>query len=144
MRKDVVLVLLGLALAYAVGWVSEAALNDHPCIEAQAQERDRVEYVERWLPVRTDCRVTSPSGVSRVEQGGSETFLVMFGLTLLVAGALASHRPRSTRAAIVVIDTACRAPEVGRRRAKCPPPCRSAALHVLHVRAARRQTKEAA
>jgi hypothetical protein len=103
MRKGAALVLLGLALAYAVGWASKTALNDDPCIEAQVQERDRVEYVERWIPVRYDCRVTSPTGVSRVEEGSSETFLVMFGLTLLVAGALASHRRRLTRAAVVVI-----------------------------------------
>jgi hypothetical protein len=103
MREGVALVLSGVALAYAVGWASETALNDDPCIEAHVQERDRVEYLERWMPVRNDCRVTSPSGVSRVEEGSAETFLVMFGLTLLVVGALASHGPRLTRAAVVAI-----------------------------------------
>jgi hypothetical protein len=78
-----------LVLAYGAGWIANAALNDDPCIE-HGRETDRTDYVERWFPVRTDCRITTRSGATRIREGSSEAFWVGFALTLFVALALMS------------------------------------------------------
>jgi hypothetical protein len=97
--------LVGLALvglAYGVGWMSDAVLNDDPCISAYGREIDRYDYVQRWFPARTDCRVTAPSGASRLESGSSEIFLAMFALTLVAGLAVLSHLALAMRAAAIL------------------------------------------
>jgi hypothetical protein len=74
----IVIAVLVLCVAYGVGWMSDAVLNDDPCISAYGRETDRYDYVDRWFPARTDCRITAPSGASRIESGSSEVFLAMF------------------------------------------------------------------
>jgi hypothetical protein len=96
---------VGLALvgiAYGVGWMSDAALNDDPCVSASGREIDRYDHVQRWFPARTDCRVTTPSGASRLESGSSEVFLAMFALSLVTGLALLSHLTLAMRAAAIL------------------------------------------
>ena len=101
--KRVLIATAFLAGAYAVGWASDAFLNDDPCIDAGVMELDRVEYVERWFPARTDCRITSPSGTVRLERGSPEVFLSMSGLTLVAALALLADIGLRWRAALVAL-----------------------------------------
>src|ERR1700754_197299 len=103
MGRRVVLALLVVGIAYGVGWVSDAVLNDDPCIAAHAREIDRYDSVARWLPARTDCRVTTPSGASRIEPGSSEVFLATFAFALVVGLALLSGLAVAIRAAAVLI-----------------------------------------
>jgi integrase len=65
-------------------------------------EIDRYDLVERWFPVRTDCRVTTPSGETRVEKGSSEVFIAMFALVLVVGLAFLSGIALAARAVAVV------------------------------------------
>jgi hypothetical protein len=98
-------IVVGLALvgiAYGVGWMSYALLTDDPCISAYGREIDRYDYVPQWFPVRTDCRVTTPSGASRLESGSSEVFLAMFALTLVTGLAVLSHLALAIRAAAIL------------------------------------------
>ena len=97
--------LLAIAFAYGVAWMSDAALGD-PCLEA-GSETDRVDYVQRWLPPRTDCRVTTRSGDSHVEKGSEEVSVTMFALTLVLAAALLSRIALALRA--VTVLAACAA-----------------------------------
>ena len=78
--------LLVIAFAYGVAWFSDVALGD-PCVEAGG-ETDRVDYVQRWLPPRTDCRVTTAGGETYTENGSAEVSVTMFLLTLVLAAAL--------------------------------------------------------
>jgi hypothetical protein len=71
--------LIVVAIAYGVGLMGDAVLNDDPCVLSYGRETDRHDSVQRWFPVRTDCRITAPSGASRIEPGSSEVFLAMFG-----------------------------------------------------------------
>ena len=89
--------------AYGVGWVSDAVLNDDPCISADAREIDRHDAVARWFPARSDCRVTTPSGATRIERGSSEVFLAMFAFALVVGFALLSSLALATRVAAVLV-----------------------------------------
>src|SRR3712207_9158033 len=89
MGRRVVLALGVVVVAYGVGWISDAVLFDDPCIFV-GRETDRHDYVTRWFPVRTDCRVTTPSGASRIEPGSSDVFLAMFAFTLVAGFALLS------------------------------------------------------
>jgi hypothetical protein len=98
-RRSLIAVLL-LGVAYGVGWLSDAFLND-PCVSS-VRETEQVEYVERWFPARTDCRVISPSGATRIESGSSEVFLATFALTLVVGLALMSRAALKARAAAMV------------------------------------------
>jgi hypothetical protein len=102
MGRRVVLALVVVGIAYGVGWMSDAALNDDPCSSASARELDRYDYVERWLPVRTDCRVTTPSGASRIASGSSEVFVAMFALAVAAGFALLSRLALAIRAATVL------------------------------------------
>jgi hypothetical protein len=95
MRLGVWLLVIG--LAYGVAWMSDAALGD-PCVEVGG-ETDRVDYVQRRLPPRTDCRVTSPGGETRLERGSAEVSVTMFALTLVLAGALLIPAALALRAA---------------------------------------------
>jgi hypothetical protein len=98
-----VLVVVMVGVAYGVGWMSDAVLNDDPCVGTYGREIDTYDAVRRWFPARTDCRVTTPAGLVRVQRGSSEVFLAMFALTL-VAGLALSARIRLTwRAAVVVV-----------------------------------------
>jgi hypothetical protein len=99
MGRRAVLGLIVVGIAYGVGWMSDAMLNDDPCISANARENDRYDYVARWFPARTDCRVTTPSGASRIESGSSEVFLAMFALALVMGFALLSRLALAIRAA---------------------------------------------
>jgi hypothetical protein len=78
--------LIVIAVAYGVAWSSDAALGD-PCVEAGG-ETDSVDYVQRWLPPRTDCRGTTTGGGTHVEKGSAEVSITMFALTLVLAAAL--------------------------------------------------------
>jgi hypothetical protein len=98
----VVLALIVVAIAYGVGWMSDATLND-PCVGASGREIDRYDHVQRWFPVRTDCQVTQPSGATRIESGSSEVFLAMFPLALVAGFALLSRRDVALRAAAVLV-----------------------------------------
>ena len=89
--------LLVIALAYGVAWFSDAALGD-PCAEAGG-ETDSDDYVQRWLPPRTDCRITGAGGATRVEKGSAEVSLTMFALTLVLAAALLARAALALRAA---------------------------------------------
>ena len=89
--------LLVTALAYGVAWLGDAALGD-PCVEAGG-ETDSVDYVQRWLPPRTDCRVTSPGGGTHTEKGSAEVSVTMFLLTLVLAAALLARAALALRAA---------------------------------------------
>lgn len=82
--------------------MSDAVLNDDPCISACARETDRYDYVARWFPARTDCRVTTPSGASRIESGSSEVFLAMFAFAPVVGFALLSRLALAIRVAAVL------------------------------------------
>jgi hypothetical protein len=82
--------------------MSDAVLNDDPCISTYGREIDRYDYVQRWFPVRTDCQVTTPSGASRIESGTSDVFLAMFALALVAGFALLSRRALAIRAAAVL------------------------------------------
>jgi hypothetical protein len=81
--RRVLLVLVVIVGAYAVGWASDAVLNDDPCVTAAGSETDSYEVVHHWLPVRADCRVTGPRGVVAVERGSADVFLAMFAVTLI-------------------------------------------------------------
>jgi hypothetical protein len=102
MGRCVVLALIVVGIAYGVGWMSDAMLNDDPCTSSHAREIDRYDYVARWFPVHTDCRVTTPSGASRIESGSSEVFLAMFALALVAGFALLSRLALAIRAAAVL------------------------------------------
>src|SRR5689334_16202538 len=102
MGRRVVLALAVVAIAYVVGWVGDAVLNDDPCASAYGRETDSYDYVQRWFPVRTDCRVMTPSGVSRIEQGSSEVFFAMFGLAVVAGFALLSSVALAIRATAVL------------------------------------------
>ena len=102
MGRRVVLALIVVGIAYGVGWMSDAVLNDDPCISAYAREIDRYDSVARWFPARTDCRVTTPSGASRIEPGSSEVFLAMFALALAVGFARLSRLASAIRVAAVL------------------------------------------
>ena len=91
------------AIAYGVGLMGDAVLNDDPCVLSYGRETDRHDSVQRWFPVRTDCRITAPSGASRIEPGSSEVFLAMFGWTLVAALALVSGSRVAARAAVVLV-----------------------------------------
>jgi hypothetical protein len=104
--RGLIVAALVVCVAYGVGWATSAALDDDPCIAAHGGETDRYEYVERWFPVRTDCRVTTPSGASHVERGSSEVFLAMFGLTLVVGLALVTSIALIVRVTAVVVTAA--------------------------------------
>jgi hypothetical protein len=103
MGRRAVLALIVVGIAYGVGWVSDAVLNDDPCISAHARETDRTDPVARWFPARTDCRVTTRGGASRIERGSSEVFLAMFAFALVVGSALLSGLAVAIRAAAVVV-----------------------------------------
>jgi hypothetical protein len=103
MGRRVVVASIVVAIAYGVGWLGSAVLNDDPCISSQAREIDRYDHVSRWFPARTDCRVTTPSGASRIESGSSEVFLAMFAFALVVGFALLSELALAIRAAAVLI-----------------------------------------
>ena len=98
-RRSLIAVLV-LGVAYGAGWMSNAFLND-PCVYG-LRETERVEYVERWFPARTDCRVITPSGATRIESGSSEVFLAAFALTLVVGLALMSRAALAARAAAML------------------------------------------
>jgi hypothetical protein len=95
--RRVLIVVAVIGVAYGVGWMSDAVLND-PCVSSHVREIDRYDYVEKWFPARTDCRVTTPSGASRIESGSSEVFLATFALTLVVGVALVSRAALAVRA----------------------------------------------
>ncbi len=97
MARRIIVVFL---VAYAVGWLSAAALDD-PCVLVGG-ETDRVDHVERWFPVRTDCRVTTPAGATRIERGSSEVFLATFALTLVAGAALLIGARLAVRVALVL------------------------------------------
>jgi hypothetical protein len=103
--------LIVIGIAYGVGLMSDAVLNDDPCVSAYGPEIDRYDYIQRWFPVRTDCRVTTPAGASRIESGSSEVFLAMFGLTLVAGFALLSTLALAMRAAAILTAVAARALE---------------------------------
>ena len=86
MRRRPALLVLAVPLAYAAAWLGSAFLDD-PCFLAGG-ERDRIDYLQRWLPPHVDCRITEPGGATRIEQGSAETFLALFGLALVLAAAL--------------------------------------------------------
>ena len=96
--------LLVIAVAYGVAWLGDAALGD-PCVEAGG-ETDSVDYVQRWLPPRTDCRVTSPGGEERIEKGSAEVSVTMFLLTLVLAAALLARAALAPRAAAALLACA--------------------------------------
>jgi hypothetical protein len=102
MGRRAVLALLVVCIAYGVGWMSDVVLNDDPCVLTSGREIDRYDLVERWFPVRTDCRVTTPSGETRVEKGSSEVFIAMFALVLVVGLAFLSGIALAARAVAVV------------------------------------------
>jgi hypothetical protein len=102
MDRRVVLALMVVGIAYGVGWMSDAVLNDDPCISAYGREIDRYDYVAWWFPVHTDCRVTTPSGASRIESGSSEVFLAMFALVVVAGFALLSRLALAIRAAAIL------------------------------------------
>jgi hypothetical protein len=102
MSRRLVIALILIGIAYGVGFMSDAVLNDDPCVSAYGREIDRYDYVQRWLPARTDCRVTTPSGASRLESGSSEVFLAMFALTLVTGLAVLSHLALAMRAAAIL------------------------------------------
>ena len=102
MARRVVVGVIVVAIAYGVGWMSDAVLYDDPCTFAYGRETDRYDHVQRWFPVRTDCRVTTANGASRIVSGSSDVFLAMFALTLVTALALVSGLALATRAAAVV------------------------------------------
>ena len=89
--------LIVIAFAYGVAWLSDAALGD-PCVEAGG-ETDRVDYVQRWLPPRTDCRVTGQSGRTHTEKGSAEVSVTMFVLTLVLAAAVLARAALALRVA---------------------------------------------
>ena len=97
-----VLALVVVGMAYSVGWISDALLNDDPCASTYGREIDRYDYVQRWFPLRTDCRITTPSGASRTEPGTSEVFLAMFALALVTGFALLSSLALAIRATAVL------------------------------------------
>jgi hypothetical protein len=101
MPSRVIVFAVAVIAAYGVGLMSDWTLNDDPCIEHFADEDVRVEPVERWLPARTDCRITTASGVTRIERGSAEVFLSMFVLTLVAAMALLSGVALLARVAVV-------------------------------------------
>jgi hypothetical protein len=103
-RLFVALIVVG--IAYCVGWMADAVLNDDPCVSAFGLETDSHDYVQRWFPARTDCRVTTATGASRVEPGSSEVFLAMFGLTLVTGLVLLSRLALAARAAAVLASSA--------------------------------------
>jgi hypothetical protein len=96
--------LFAIVLAYGVAWMSDAAIGD-PCLEA-GRETDRLDYVQRWLPPRTDCRVTSRAGETRIEKGSSEVSLTMFALTLVLAAAVLSRVRIALRAGTALVACA--------------------------------------
>jgi hypothetical protein len=102
MGRRAVLAVVVVGMAYGVGWIGDALLNDDPCASAYGREIDRYDYVQRWLPVRTDCRVTTPSGASRIEPGSSEVFLATFALALVAGFALLSGLALAIRATAVL------------------------------------------
>lgn len=102
MGRRVVLALIVVGIAYGVGWMSDAVLNDDPCASAPGREIDRYDYVQQWFPVRTDCQVTTPSGASRIESGTSDVFLAMFSLALVAGFVLLSRLAVAIRAAAVL------------------------------------------
>ena len=97
-----VLALVVVGMAYSVGWISDALLNDDPCASTYGREIDRYDYVQRWFPLRTDCRITTPSGASRTEPGTSKVFLAMFALALVTGFALLSSLALAIRATAVL------------------------------------------
>jgi hypothetical protein len=97
------LVVVVIGIAYGVGWMSDAILNDDPCLGTYLREGDQYDYVQRWFPARADCRVTTPAGSVRVEPGSSEVFLTTFALTLIVALALAATIRLVWRATVIVV-----------------------------------------
>jgi len=101
--RRVVLVMVTIGVAYAVGWMSDVMLNDAPCLGPHAREGDAYDYLQRWFPARTDCRVTTRDGSVYVERGSSEVFLTMFALTLIVALALVATIRLAWRAAMVLV-----------------------------------------
>ncbi len=100
MGGRILVALVILATAYAVGWASAAVLDD-PCIGVGG-ETDRIDYVQRWFPARTDCRVVTPDGDARIERGSSEVFLAMFALTLVAGAALLVAARLALRLALVL------------------------------------------
>ena len=102
MGRRVVLAVVVVGIAYGIGWMSDALLNDDPCISTYGREIDRYDYTARWFPGRTDCRVTAPSGASRIESGSSEVFLAMFAFALVAAFALLSRLATTIRAAALL------------------------------------------
>src|SRR5687767_11889085 len=100
MGRRLVLGVVAVVLAYGVGLLSAWMLNEDPCGWV-GQETDRIDFVDRWLPPRTDCRITTAGGESRLVEGSSEVFLAMFALTLVLAGALLSGVALLLRAAAV-------------------------------------------
>ncbi len=102
MIRRVAIAALLIGVAYGVGWMSQAALGDDPCLPAGVRETDRYDYVDRWLPPRTDCRVTTSSGDTKTASGSSEVFLVMFTLTLVVIAALISGASVAARASMIL------------------------------------------
>jgi hypothetical protein len=80
-----------------VAWSSDAALGD-ACVEAGG-ETDSVDYVQRWPPPRTDCRVTGTGGETHAEKESAEVSVTMFLLTLVLAAALLARAALALRAA---------------------------------------------
>ena len=106
--------LLVIAFAYGVAWFSDAALGD-PCVEAGG-ETDSVDYVQRRLPPRPDCRVTTPGGETHTEKGSAEVSVTMFLLTLVLAAALLIPAALALRAAVALTLPRTREGEV---RGRC-------------------------
>src|SRR5688572_22748936 len=100
--RRVVLAVVVLGVAYAVGWMSDAVLAEDSCIGSYGREEDDHAVAYRWLPPRGDCVVTAPSGETRVDRGSSEVFWAMFGLTLVVALAFLATMALALRVAAVV------------------------------------------
>lgn len=97
-----ILVLLAVVAAYAAGWTADAWLNDEACIGI-GRETDRIEYVVRRFPARTDCRVTSASGAVVIHRGSPEVFWAASIATLVSFLALLAAIGLAWRAIVVVL-----------------------------------------
>jgi len=89
--------LLLIVVAYGVAFMGDITLNQDPC-GGFGHETDREDYVQRWIPPHTDCRLTSENGESRIVQGDVQVSLAMFALTLVLAGLLLARGAFALRA----------------------------------------------
>ncbi len=97
MLRRLLPILVVVAVAYVVGWLGQGVLVDDPCI-GLGEERGSVDYVDRWVPPRTDCRVTGPDGSVQLDAGSAEIFLVLFVSALAAGIVLQIGRVRGARA----------------------------------------------